>query len=88
MKELLAIHSESEENSDSESDSDYDEQEREPAKSVRCNFFKYSNSSNILPDMDCNLKIYNHQEMMEHVTKEHHKIDLETAQNLVHELWE
>ena len=43
-------------NSDSDSDSDSDEQEREPAKSVRCNFFKYSNSSNILPDMDCNLK--------------------------------
>ena len=25
---------------------------------------------------------------MEHITKEHHKIDIETAQNLFYELWE
>ena len=38
--------------------------------------------------MDCNFKAYNHQELMEHITKEHHKINIETAQNLFNELWE
>ena len=57
---------------DSESDSDklsLSVQERGPAKSARCNFFKYSNITNILPDMDCNFKAYNPQELKEHIGK-------------------
>ena len=57
-------------------------------KSALCNFFKFEHPDDILPDMDCNFKAYNSQELKEHIRKEHHKINIETAQHRFNELWE
>ena len=57
-------------------------------KSVMCNFFKFENPDDILPDMDCNFKAYNSQELKEHIGKEHHNVKLKNTQDLFKELWE
>ena len=56
-------------------------------------FFKFENPDDIIPEMECNFKAYNPQELKEHIGKELYNkkkvfVELKQVQNLFKEILE